>query len=366
MKIKNKLQNLIKIYINKNSYLYFLYNKIRFNFNNILSLPLLFTFFIFYSITGIRYSKSNILLINSFCVSSGYSNDFLSYLISLFSTKKKIDLSKFDDNLKIKDNIEDIIKSLNNNGYYVFNNFLPSLIINDLVNFALSNSCEIRNTDESVSLGSAECLYSSNKKYSTIYDFKKIDLLNLNSVQNIISYPLFIEIARKYFNTEPYLDGLSMWWTTNYKKSPDKASAQYFHFDMDTIRWLKFFIYLTDVDENSGPHVYISGTHKSGSIPKHILNKGYQRLDDNLIFENFDPNTVKTFFGKKGTIIVEDTRGLHKGLNVKSNDRLLLQLQFSNSLFGSSDLMNLKINDTGVNNLNYLINSKSKILKVFA
>jgi hypothetical protein len=42
-----------------------------------------------------------------------------------------------------------------------------------------------------------------------------------------------------------------------------------------------------------------------------------------------------TFAAPRGTIIVEDTRGLHKGNPVSGNSRLILQLQFSNSLFGA-------------------------------
>jgi hypothetical protein len=44
------------------------------------------------------------------------------------------------------------------------------------------------------------------------------------------------------------------------------------------------------------------------------------------------------FIAPKGTIIIEDTRGLHKGNPVQpgGNSRLMLQLQFSNSLFGGS------------------------------
>jgi hypothetical protein len=32
-----------------------------------------------------------------------------------------------------------------------------------------------------------------------------------------------------------------------------------------------------------------------------------------------------------------DTRGLHKGLELKNGERLILQLQFANSLFGSKN-----------------------------
>ena len=53
-----------------------------------------------------------------------------------------------------------------------------------------------------------------------------------------------------------------MWWSSK-SNFNDPKSAQEFHFDLDSIKWLKFFIYLTDVEANTGPHIYVKGTHNS-------------------------------------------------------------------------------------------------------
>ncbi len=49
----------------------------------------------------------------------------------------------------------------------------------------------------------------------------------------------------------------------------------------------------------------------------------------------FDSCDVIEFAAPRGTIIAEDTRGFHKGKHVERGDRLVLQIQFSNSLFGA-------------------------------
>jgi hypothetical protein len=49
---------------------------------------------------------------------------------------------------------------------------------------------------------------------------------------------------------------------------------------------------------------------------------------------NFSADKFIEFTAPRGTVIAEDTRGLHKGRHVEKSDRLMLQLQFSNSLFG--------------------------------
>jgi hypothetical protein len=84
----------------------------------------------------------------------------------------------------------------------------------------------------------------------------------------------------------------------------------------------------------NGPHTFVAGSHKTGGIPSDLLQKGYVRLMDEEVASAFEKNKIIEFSAPRGTIIAEDTRGLHKGKHVESGDRLMFQMQFSNSLFG--------------------------------
>ena len=95
---------------------------------------------------------------------------------------------------------------------------------------------------------------------------------------------------------------------------------------------VKIFIYLNDVDENNGPHYFVPATHKNFGIKYEIRSKGYSRIDDELIEKHYS-NIKKKITGKKGTLIIEDTRGLHKGSVVKDNHRSIVLIQFNNSYF---------------------------------
>ena len=53
------------------------------------------------------------------------------------------------------------------------------------------------------------------------------------------------------------------------------------------------------------------------------------------MLESFGADRQIIFSAPRGTVIVEDTRGLHKGAVVRGKARLILQLQFSNWLFGA-------------------------------
>jgi hypothetical protein len=66
------------------------------------------------------------------------------------------------------------------------------------------------------------------------------------------------------------------------------------------------------------------------------LAKGYARLTDHEVQDHYSAEDFIEFTGPRGTILAEDTRGLHKGKHVQRGHRLVLQIQFSNSLFGAT------------------------------
>jgi len=134
----------------------------------------------------------------------------------------------------------------------------------------------------------------------------------------------------------PLLDMVAMWWHTAFGDQPSAEAAQLYHFDMDRIRWVKVFIHLTDVTADTGPHCFVSGSHRTGAIPRDLLERGYARLSDEDVRARFGKERLIEHLGPRGTILVEDTRGLHKGKVVTHGDRLLLQLEFTSSLFGAN------------------------------
>ncbi|ASY20703.1 hypothetical protein A1sIIA65_00180 [Candidatus Planktophila dulcis] len=166
------------------------------------------------------------------------------------------------------------------------------------------------------------------------FDYESSDLISSPVLQQLIFDESILRFAQNYLGSAPILDLVAMWWHTTFSTVPDKEAAQWFHFDMDRLKWIKFFFYITDVDTNTGPHTFIARSHRKLGIPFSLRKKGYVRLTDQEVASSFLPNQYKEFTGKGGTLIVEDTRGLHKGKHCVSGDRLLFQLEFTASDFG--------------------------------
>ncbi|MGB4839017.1 MAG: hypothetical protein WBP08_08490 [Saprospiraceae bacterium] len=276
-------------------------------------------------------------MINAFCSSSGKSHSEASKFISKKYPLKDyqavknstiFNLSKFD--------FEKINQTLNEKGWYILPEKLDENIIDELMKLAKETPCKVRQTDDNKVKEHELTLYDASNPISILYSLPEESLINNSTIQKLVTDFVFLNICQNYLETEPIWDVTSLWWSTNFSKKSDKNAAQWFHFDMDRIKWLKVFIYLTDVNDNSGPHTFVEGTHRDEAIPFSLLAKGYNRLSDEEVKNNFNEQNFKEFTAPKGTIIIEDTRGLHKGKNVTGTHRCLLQFQMSNSLFGAN------------------------------
>ncbi len=139
-------------------------------------------------------------------------------------------------------------------------------------------------------------------------------------LHDLASDPRILDLAAGYFGCRPYLDSIQAWWSLS---GHDQAEeAENFHRDNDSIRFLKFFIYLTDVGEVNGPHVYVAGSHTSGKLLER------RRLTDEEVREAFGSD-VLCMTGRAGDAFIEDTYGIHKGQLPMAGRRLLVQFRYS-------------------------------------
>ncbi|MBU6149135.1 MAG: phytanoyl-CoA dioxygenase, partial [Verrucomicrobia bacterium] len=180
------------------------------------------------------------------------------------------------------------------------------------------------------------------------YYFSEQQIINQQNILILMTDKNIINLAQNYLGCEPILSIVAMWWSCSGKFSEDasRALAQMYHFDMDRPKWLKVFFYINDVSLKNGPHVFIRKTHKTGNFPQPLLAKGYSRLTDNEINQYFSQEDQLKIVGPRGSAFAEDTRGIHKGLIPENGYRLVLQLEFSNSLFGAKYEKDLKLKKT--------------------
>jgi hypothetical protein len=291
-----------------------------------------------YACTGKTPGFAHRSMIRLFCLTRGRSNDWLSRAIGLIRRRySAIGTQGLLHEVSDATGRGRVVKELRQRGYYIFEHRLSMEICDRLLAYATTQSSEMCPLDsERGTKARSAAVYRRGEARAVRYDFRAADLLAQPDVQHLLADLSFASLAQDYLGSRPVIDVLTMWWSTDFAEQPDSGAAQYFHFDMDRPKWLKFFVYLTDVTPGSGPHGFVRGSQRTGAIPRSILDKGYVRLSDEEVTSAFGVDAIETMTAPRGTIIVEDTRGLHKGNLVSSGDRLMLQIQYSNSLFGAS------------------------------
>lgn len=271
--------------------------------------------------TGVTPKSAHVALVSLFCQTAGRSNDLLHRMVAA----PPVPLPS--TGLLSSTDLRSLTGELRTRGYAVLPVRLPEAWCEALERFALQEPASLRGTAQLEP-------YRRGAPRAVRYDFSEAAILRSDVAQELMADASLVALAQSYLGCRPVLDLVAMWWHTGFSPVPDKDAAQFFHFDMDRIKWLKLFFYVTDVTPESGPHTFVAGSHRTGGIPRSILRKGQVRIDDEEVRAAYPAEDLVELCGPRGTIIAEDTRGLHKGKHVLRGDRLLFQLEYSDSLFG--------------------------------
>ena len=155
-------------------------------------------------------------------------------------------------------------------------------------------------------------------------DSKANPHLDCPTIHDIAHDPKLLEVVKAHFGAEPVLFSSSLYWTwppeSEEKRQQALALKSKFHYDVGDFKTLIVFIYLTDVDEDSGPHVVIQGSQ--GAKPLRRLLSRF--LPDQDAYAEFG-DRIHVITGKRGTGFFEDLTCYHKH-SVGTKARLMLTL----------------------------------------
>jgi hypothetical protein len=135
--------------------------------------------------------------------------------------------------------------------------------------------------------------------------------------------PRLLDLANAYLEMRSKLEYVDVWYTLP-AGSDERRSSQRWHRDFNDRHLLKAFIYLVDVDEQTGPFEYVPRSAPGGELealwPWRPLGDNYPPDDE--LAERIDGRAV-TFTAPKGTIIFCNTAGFHRGGFAVAKPRVL-------------------------------------------
>ncbi len=134
----------------------------------------------------------------------------------------------------------------------------------------------------------------------------------------IANDPRVLGIVEAWMGGKPTLAAMRVWWSTP-SASGEPEHAELFHRDVDDLQFIKLFVFLTDVTEDTGPHIFVEGSPQINKLTE------IRRYSDEEVEQTFGTSAVRTFTGPAGTAFLENTYGMHRGLPPRTGPRLIFQ-----------------------------------------
>ena len=137
--------------------------------------------------------------------------------------------------------------------------------------------------------------------------------------------PNVLEVARLYLGGEPILYH-SVIWRNNGVNNPDQVRDFHlyrFHHEVADVKSLALYLYLSDVDEQNGPHMVISGTHHRKSLWHTV--RAY--LDEQAAQDRY-VDKIRMITGGRGTAFFEEQTIYHKQL-IPQKPRMMLRITYT-------------------------------------
>ncbi|AFY56071.1 hypothetical protein Riv7116_3621 [Rivularia sp. PCC 7116] len=150
------------------------------------------------------------------------------------------------------------------------------------------------------------------------------------TIDKIVRDGMLIEIARKYLGYYPTLITRHLTWS--FASDLDEAETQKlypptnFHYDVAGLNFVTVSFFITDVEENTGPHIMIKKSHNRKPL-KMLFRSNIQKEAD--VWRYYNRSEQLTITGNAGFGFFQDPSCIHRLKLPKNSNRLILQIRYS-------------------------------------
>ena len=180
-------------------------------------------------------------------------------------------------------------------------------------------------------------------------------------VGTILRAPLTVEILAdgeiiatiaEYFGCLPTIASVNVFWAFVADDGKPRGS-QRFHRDVDDAKTCTLFINLTDTQTDDGAHCYIAKTHDYANLtsvfrdeqndtlpsglsplaqrlrPDDFFNLPLNGYGSDKLYAHFFQPHMRFLYGERGSVIVTDNYGIHRGIPPLRRDRLIMWVSYA-------------------------------------
>lgn len=144
----------------------------------------------------------------------------------------------------------------------------------------------------------------------------KRDALTLDSPWlQLATSSRLLDVVNAYLGMWTKLSYADQWYSPPRGSEADRVGSMRWHRDYNDQHLVKAFTYLVDVDDGTGPFEFVPGSAKDGPFanewPWQPLGETYPPQEE--FAQRIPADAVKTFTAPRGTMILCNTSGFHRG-----------------------------------------------------
>ena len=268
--------------------------------------------------------------------------DNFGEMTETFNSAKALRIHKYPDLLS-ESNIAcqefaSYLDSLKQDGFVILEDFFPSEAISEIR--ATMDLCirqgrnistpkrlvgaeawdpDARNTHLSpYDLAAGPDQYRSSVNYVDIKD----PLINIPQLIEIVFHDTILNIAAAYLECFPALGFIKM--RRSFSNALQEYDTNLFHFDGNSLKVFKAFVYLNNVDPEGGPTTFIRGSHEN-RFPGWDIADRYSYDQISLIYGE---DKIEHLTAKAGDLVLADASGCHRGTKPVARDRDIIILNY--------------------------------------
>jgi hypothetical protein len=211
-----------------------------------------------------------------------------------------------------------VVGRLREDGYNILPKGLTAADIEAITNFAFTTPAFAGHLNKRVVLA-RDAIPKGEPRFS----WWMHDLIRVPAIQRLIADGPYCQIAQEYLGCRPTLAHISLFLDAPY--AGDYGAYRY-HYDNDGPGFLKFFIFITDVDLGTGAHYFIAGSHTRSKPAAFARAKLY---DEGPLLASYGRDKETVMRGPAGMVLAEDTAGFHRGSSIERDYRIMMQFEFS-------------------------------------
>lgn len=278
----------------------------------------------------------------------GKSSDILFRILE--SKRRGVDLTVWDGPSLVSDagigddSIAQIVHSLHQDGVAVLPSLLKEEAVRSLHELALS--CPLKTMTYGPLPAGTHAVQTSvpiidrsetvgidlGRPHFSYYAVPREVLLENHFIQCLLCDPYLLAVATRYLGVFPIVTRPDMWWDTEF--IPAGLRPRPFHVDSGCLRWLKVGINLTDTTMESPHFIYVKGSHKPDRSIRPLTRRLANRMNlSDKEVTDICPERIVHITAPAGSVMLADTRGIHKGELSERGNRLVLYFGLEGSAF---------------------------------